>query len=213
MAISKYTPIVPGSKFGRLTVLASAPAKNKKSRWLCRCECGKEKAIQSYYLQTNRTRSCGCLSVDTSTILNTTHGMAYTRTYTIWSTMRARCNNPYHKKYHRYGGRGISVCDSWNDYELFLADMGEAPIGYSIDRINNNGNYSPSNCRWATAKEQANNTRRNVWLTWAGKTLSIADWAIALKVNGATLYQRFHKGWDTERILTQPIRGSVTPSV
>lgn len=213
MATSKYTLIVPGSKFDRLTVLASAPAKNKKSRWLCRCECGKEKVVQSYYLSTKHTRSCGCLSVDTSTVLNTTHGMTYTRTYTVWSTMRARCNNPYHKKYYRYGGRGISVCTRWDDYNLFLEDMGEARPGYSLDRVDNDRDYSPSNCRWATAKEQANNTRRNVWLTWAGKTLSIADWAIVLKVNGATLYQRFHKGWDTERILTQPIRGSVAAAI
>ncbi len=213
MAISKYAPITPGCKFGRLTVLASAPHINNRTAWLCKCECGVEKAIQQKYLNGDHTKSCGCLSVDTSTILNTTHGMSHTRTYTIWSTMRARCNNPSHKKYSRYGGRGISICARWNDYELFLADMGEAPIGYSIDRINNNGNYSPSNCRWATAKEQANNTRRNVWLTWAGKTLSISDWAIVLKMNGATLYQRFHKGWDTERVLTQPIRGSVTPAV
>lgn len=125
-----------------------------------------------------------------------------TRTYSIWKGMRKRCNNKNTKNFSSYGGRGISVCARWSDYALFLADMGEAPLGHSIDRINVNGNYEPGNCRWVGSKEQANNMRTNIFFKKDGELLTLKQWAEKSGIPYLTLYQRIFKlGWSFNKAI------------
>lgn len=172
--------IIPnGTVFGRLTILSfvRSGGANKSRVYLCRCICGTELEVSRRSLRAG-TRSCGCLQRDVTAEMgriktsgNHTHGFASSKRhplYSVWSAMRQRCNNPKNRSYRHYGGRGIRVCDQWNSsdgFVVFLRDMGERPAGTSLDRIDNDGNYEPGNCRWATAKEQGVNRRRAVALT------------------------------------------------
>lgn len=129
--------------------------------------------------------------------------------YTVWCTMRARCANRHNHKWHLYGARGIKVCESWvNSFSAFLADMGMRPSPkHSIERIDNNGNYEPSNCRWATVKEQARNTRTNHFITWRGKTACFAEWAEITNIGYGNIKNRINNlGWPVKRALTEPVR-------
>lgn len=135
------------------------------------------------------------------------HGLANkTRTYAIWKGMRVRCTNPNSKSYPRYGGRGISICPRWNDYVIFLADMGEAPDGMTIERNNNNGNYEPGNCRWATHIEQVNNKTNTIRVTYQGEIMALADAARIFGIKRSTLYMRLHRGYSVEDALTNNCR-------
>ncbi len=130
-----------------------------------------------------------------------------TKTYTTWISMCARCVDPSATSYPRYGARGIKVCPRWkSSFENFLEDMGEKPLGLTLERINSNGDYEPSNCRWATVAEQRRNCRNTINLTFNRETLCLADWATRLGVNYGALYLRLRKGWSFERTLTQPLR-------
>lgn len=155
---------ITGQRFGRLVAIRRSHlhSKSRRLHWLCRCDCGQFSTPTVNALRSGNTRSCGC------TGRNFRHG--YTSRdkrnrhplYNIWSQMLHRCNNPNAKEYKNYGARGITVCTRWRDFPAFLVDVGERPSsGLSIDRINNDGNYEPGNVRWATPKEQSNNTRRN----------------------------------------------------
>lgn len=153
-----------GQRFGRLVVLQEAGHnRSKKTRWICRCDCGAAVTTCTAYLRNGDTTSCGC----GATSNGLTHGHKRmgkaSRTYRIWSGMLTRCTNKNAKDYKFYGGKGISVCDRWHDFENFLHDMGEAPAGASIDRIDANRGYEPSNCRWL---EHAENSRRAVVERW-----------------------------------------------
>ena len=139
--------------------------KNKNSQYfsLYRCDCGTEKEIMDSSVKRGNTKSCGCLLRENgrkTAKLNTTHGMRYTKEYECWKSMKQRCSNPNKDGYKNYGGRGIKVCDRWlNSFENFYADMGPKPVGHSIDRINNDGNYEPKNCKWSSNSDQAYNRR------------------------------------------------------
>jgi hypothetical protein len=185
-----------GAQFGRLTVIRRAentPA--HATRWECLCGCGNSVIVRRAALVSGMTRSCGCLqsdvAADTLRQVLTKHGYSGTRIYGIWRTMVQRCTNPNSQDWYRYGGRGIAVCDSWRNFVNFLADMGECPNGFSIDRYpDNNGNYEPGNCRWASLEEQASNTSRNHWITFQGETLTLAQWARRFNISASTLIAR-----------------------
>ncbi len=195
-----------GRTFGRLTVVRRvANSRSGQTKFECICECGATTTVQSGNLKTGHIKSCGCLSRDTTSKLNSTHGMTGTRTYRIWYNLKNRIFNPNIDSYKYYGGRGIKMDPRWLVFETFIADMGECPEGLSIERIHNDGHYTPGNCKWATKKEQANNTRTNRFLTYQGKTKTVAQWAEDLGVSPFLIYQRLDRlSWAVARALTQP---------
>ena len=151
-----------GQRFGRLTVVDQLPAINKRTMWLCKCDCGNEASVDAQNLHTGHTQSCGCLRRERLSKASTTHGKRNTRLYSIWNHMKTRCRTKSYHAFRHYGGRGIRVCDEWlNDFQAFY-DWAMAN-GYrddlSIDRIDSDGNYSPDNCRWSTMAEQNKNKR------------------------------------------------------
>lgn len=176
--------------FYKLTVLnRSHKTHNGHWVWNCKCECGNEKKIYATNLVRGLTKSCGCYRVEVSGNANLSHGHCRVKNrsaeYRSWCSALVRCNNKNNRKYNDYGGRGITVCDRWaNSFENFLQDMGLKPSNkHSLDRIDNDGNYEPSNCRWATPKQQTRNKRNNIWYEYDGIKEVITDWAIILHTN------------------------------
>jgi hypothetical protein len=206
-----------GRKFGRLLVTEDAGFnKQGRSRVACTCDCGNTIVVNtSNIIAKTGTRSCGCLSSEQAryNALNilpqclTKHGKSGTRTHRIWRGMKTRCFNVNHPAYGDYGGRGITVCDQWKDsFEAFLSDMGECPEGHSIDRANNDGNYEPGNCRWASRSEQARNTRRNRIITYRGESKTLTEHAQDAGIPMKDLWARLESGWTIEDALETPIR-------
>ena len=194
-----------GQRFGNLVVLErSANIPPKQTMWLCRCDCGTVKPIRAGTLKNGTSKTCGCSKYKQKP---RTHGMTSTATYKSWCHIKYRCDNPKFKAYLRYGGRGITYDPRWASFEAFLADMGEKPQGrYSIDRIDNNGDYTKSNCRWATDDQQANNNDHPRLITYVGITQSITRWARQIGMSRLTLSGRLRSGWPTEKAITTPIR-------
>jgi len=195
-----------GKRFARLQVVRRAASNRAgNTQWECQCDCGAVAIVLGYRLITGNTQSCGCLKRDRTSArmqeLKTTHGRSKTRAYASWKGMLSRCTNPLDPKYPLYGARSIAICQRWLDFKNFFADMGERERGQSIERNNNDGNYEPGNCRWASAKEQANNTRHNRRLTHNGETLTLTEWANKLGITPGTLHERLLKH-STEKSLT-----------
>lgn len=195
-----------GRRFGRLTVLEKSDLRSgKKVLWRCLCDCGKEVLVITSNLTGGNTKSCGCLHNEGN---RKTHGQCGTRLYRIWKLMKARCYQESSRIYKYYGGRGITVCDEWQKFEPFHEWAMANGYGddLTIDRINVNGNYEPSNCRWATNEEQHNNTRRNVMLTYNGETMSLSQWAHRLNMPVETLWSRiFSYKWSVEKAISTPV--------
>ena len=197
-----------GKKFGKLTVICKEYTdKNRNIYWKCKCECGNTAIVRGSALKNGNTKSCGCLIYESK---NVKHGMQHTRLYSIWSGIKSRCYTKTNPAYDRYGGRGISMCDEWRrDFMVFYnwATANGYTKGLSIDRIDVNGNYEPSNCRWATAKEQSDNKRCNILITLGNETLDLQQWCDKIGIKRSTVNTRVRMcGWSYEQALTTPVR-------
>lgn len=177
---------ITGNKYGRLTAIKPATG----TKWECLCVCGKTTYVHKGSLTRGVSKSCGCFRREHTSSKNTRHGRSDTKAYNSWQGMKARCLNTKLESYPNYGGRGITVCERWLDsFENFLADMGEPDKDASLDRIDVNGNYEPSNCRWANTKQQSNNRRNSIWV----EGFSLAMIAKELDIPYTTLYTRLMK--------------------
>lgn len=198
-----------GERFGRLVVVERGPLnRHRKATWRCQCDCGRETVSVAGNLRSGRSTSCGCRTKERTSEVSSTHGMSATREYRIWSGMIDRCRRRRRKDFAHYGGRGIRVCERWqNSFEAFFADMGPRPSpAHSIDRIENEGDYEPDNCRWATKREQLNNTRRSRFVAFRGERMSVAD---AARAAGAVApahccAHRLDRGWSVESAVMTP---------
>lgn len=194
-------PSLTGKTFGRWTVIKRGGySKDKRILWECRCNCGTEKLVVGYDLRHLKSKSCGCLKTDYFTI----HGLSRTRVYGAWNKMKGRCEYNSNPSYKDYGGRGIKVCERWHSFENFFADMGHPPLELTLDRIDNNGDYEPDNCRWATRKVQQNNNRQNRKIKFNGMTKTIAEWAQVRGIKAPTIGHRIKRGWNPEKALMTP---------
>lgn len=196
---------ITGRQYGKLTAIKRVGTdKWGCSLWLCKCECGNEKIISYSHLKSGASQSCGCLCRERTKQANTKHLMVGTRLYRAWHHMKNRCTNPNVEGFENYGGRGIKVCEEWQDFNTFMEWA--LNNGYTdtltIDRIDVNGNYEPSNCRWATVKEQGNNKRNNHLITYKGITKTISEWAEEKGIKYDTLYARLTRyHWDVATAL------------
>lgn len=202
-----------GQKFGMWTVLdRSEDFGDKQVKWNCKCECGCFGKVHAQNLTSGGSKGCGCARYADLANRSATHGQTRGRkvppTYHSWAGMKARCNNPKNSYYKSYGGRGISVCERWLTYENFFKDMGEKPDGYSIDRIDVNGNYSPENCKWSSLSDQANNKTNNHVITYLNETKTLQEWSKTIGISHGSLLFRIYKAkWPIEKAMTTPGRG------
>lgn len=195
-------PVDKGCRVVRLLILERD--EQHRGRWHCLCDCGTRKSVRHDHLREGRVRSCGCLK--TTNPNHTTHGLSHTPEYAIWSKIRGRCLNLTDAAYASYGGRGITLDHRWDDFAAFYTDMGPRPSHlHEIDRIDNDGPYSPENCRWATKSEQANNKRNTVWIEYRGARLTLTDAVRMTGLRRKTLRQRIYYGWSGERIIDTPL--------
>lgn len=207
-----------GQKFNRLSVLSRAKNRKKIVFWLCICDCGKRKEISAQQLANNKTKSCGCYAKEVlrqsgrrvgNIPKKVKHGLINSPEYNTWLNIKSRCHRKTATGYGLYGGRGIVVCAKWrNSFLSFYEDMGKRPSRkHSIERIDCNGNYEPSNCKWATTTEQSLNKRNNHYIEFNGQRKTITQWSMLL-VNGRqnTVKERLNRGWSIESALTKPCR-------
>ncbi len=202
-----------GRRFGRLTVIGFAGKERYVPKWWCRCDCGNTAKPAAYSLLKGETQSCGCLQRERSAAAATRHGLRSHPLYKTWKDMRARCLSPSNASFPSYGGRGISVCDRWRfgeggkgGFECFVEDMGPRPPGHTLDRYpDNDGNYEPGNCRWASAREQARNRRTSRAVIINGSRMTLAEACERLGRNYEAVHRRIVRhGWEAERALGVP---------
>jgi hypothetical protein len=203
--------------FGRLTVVSRAeykisPSGYRTPKWICKCECGTTKEVRTSHLVSGSTTSCGCLQKKVASDVHKIHGAVNTPTYESWRSMRKRCDDPSHDSYPRYGGRGIIYCDRWKEFKFFLEDMGHRLENTTLDRIDTNGMYEKTNCRWATPKEQASNRNKpsprkdRIMISHNGIIKSRKQWVEELGITSAGLKQRL-KIMDIEKALSRGSHG------
>ena len=192
---------ISGRKYGRWTAIRFMHKVGRYHYWLFRCSCGNEKVF--YKGHTAGSNSCGCLSRE----LKTKHGKSKTKIYYVWRGMRNRCNNKNTKSYPDYGGRGIRVCDRWDSFDNFYADMGDKPFrGAEINRIDNDKDYDPDNCNWVTKTKNLSNTRQSVFIEAFGKKMTQSEWARETGLDRTVIAYRISAGWPIEKALTQKAR-------
>lgn len=206
-----------GQRFGRLLVYSYAN-RNKygNHQWFCICDCGTAKLVPDYCMIYGSTKSCGCYRVEHgrmvakkgNTAVKVKHDLGKSPEYKIWASMKARCNTTHTKPHKDYALRGIAVCPRWRDsFETFYKDMGARPSeSHTIERIDNNQGYSPENCCWVPAHEQAKNKRNNVFLTHNGERRHLAEWARIFSIGVGTLWSRLDRGWSEHDALTTPLK-------
>ena len=198
-----------GQKFGRLTVIKRVKNQNKtrSAYWLCQCECGNTTVVSSPNLKNKHAMSCGCLQQESRLTHSIKHGLSKTRLYKIYLGMKKRCYNKKYFQFQHYGGRGIKICDEWLDNFMNFYNWAMTN-GYTdeltIDRIDVNGNYEPSNCRWVTPHQQSNNTRTNRLITYNNKTHTMAEWAKITGLTYSAIQHRLDRNWSIEKTLTTP---------
>lgn len=195
-----------GKKFGKLTVIKYVfTNKNKKRCWLCKCDCGNEKIIPATLLVQQKVKSCGCLRKN---YFDKKHGLRNSRLYNIWCNMKSRCNNAKNPCYKNYGGRGITICEEWKEFLPFYnwAMANGYKDNLTIDRINNDGNYCPENCRWTTWETQFNNRSDCHYISYNGITKTFTEWCKTIGISREGLKQRFSLGWSIEKALTTKVR-------
>ena len=204
-----------GMKFGRLTVIERAKDKFRKNGkkeicWKCLCECGNIKILTRNSLLSSHVKSCGCLRIEKTKERRTKHGLRNTQLYRVWSNIKTRCYNPNKDTYQYYGGKGITMYPKWQeDFISFYTWSLENGYkeGLTIDRINPNGNYEPSNCRWVTTTQQQNNKLNNYWITYSGETHTLAEWSNKLNLSYGALRRRIQGlNWSIEKAFTTPVK-------
>lgn len=202
---------IEGRRYGRYTVLGAFNRVGSNRKFLCKCECGTTRSVYEANLVSGKTLSCGCFHSENTISRRTVHGesgtvgLERTPEYRCWIGMRARCSD---KEDKYYGGRGISVCKRWEEsFMEFLGDMGRRPSGkHSIDRINNDGDYEPNNCRWATAHEQRSNTSRNVLVVLDGQKMIVAEALRKVGLKSSTFWERVRRGWSMQRAISVGVK-------
>ena len=218
-----------GRTFGRLIVISDSGkrAKDGTIYWSCRCECGNILDVYSKSLTNGKTRSCGCLNMDSlrangkeaikhirqwmkkNKHPSVTHGKTNSKEYVSWIKLKSRCENPNDIRYDLYGKRGIKVCERWKKFEEFYADMGSCPDGFSIDRIDNEKDYYPENCRWATKSQQQRNKRNNRKIEAFGEVKLLCEWSNKFGISPSTIFHRLKNNWSTEDAVSKPVRSKV----
>lgn len=200
---------ITGKRFGRLIAIRLDRIEKRKGGgtthfWLCQWDCGNITIVRKVMLLNGHTKSCGCYQRDRAKIANIAHGLRYHPLYQIWLGIKKRCYNPNCQYYYCYGGRGITMCKEWkNNFKIFYdwAIKNGYKKNLSIDRINNNGDYEPSNCRWATDIEQARNSRHNRNITYNNEIHCVAEWAEILNISECKIRHRLNRGWNIEKTL------------
>lgn len=198
-----------GMRFGRLVVIEFSCSIGSHAKWKCVCDCGKETVVYGHFLRSGHTTSCGCFASEQTSARSSTHGKTQTRIYNIWHGMKKRCYDKNQRVYPKYGGRGITVCPEWeSSFDAFY--QWAMRNGYSddltIDRIDNDGNYEPGNCRWVDMKVQCNNKSVNHTITAQGKTKTVSEWARSLGVRPTVIFARLDRGWSEEESVTIPVK-------
>lgn len=204
---------ITGQRFGRLVAKSVDGKSHGVYTWLCDCDCGNKTIVRKNCLSLGTTTSCGCARRDRTVSFNkekAIHGDAprgnVTTEFSTWKGIKARCLNPNLPAFKHYGGRGIKLCPRWMDYRNFLKDMGRKPSPeLTIHRVDNDGNYEPSNCIWATQDVQNNNKRTTHFIEFEGVVLSLTQWAARIKMHPRTLYGRISDGWDIRKAITTPV--------